>query len=184
MTEIASTGQLRLSFLRWALVTVPLVVLLGFVSGRVVPAGDENGWYQALTKPALNPPGIVFPVVWSVLYILMGVALAIVLNARGAARRGLAITLFVAQLALNLIWTPLFFGAHQVTLALIDIVALLALAIATTFAFARVRRSAAWLMVPYLVWISFAACLTFGIRQLNPDAENLAPRGASTQIQL
>lgn len=184
MSEIASPGQLRLSFLRWALVTVPLILLLGFASGRVVPAGDESAWYRTLAKPALNPPGIFFPVAWSVLYVLMGVALAIVLNARGARVRGTAVALFAAQLVLNLIWTPLFFGAHQVTWALVDLVALIVLAIATTIAFGRVRRAAAWLMVPYLVWISFAACLTFGIRQLNPDAENLAPTSASTQIQL
>jgi benzodiazapine receptor len=184
VSEIASPGQLRLSFLRWALVTVPLILLLGFASGRIVPAGDQSAWYRALTKPALNPPGIAFPVVWSLLYILLGLALAIVLNARGAAGRGLAITLFVVQLILNLVWTPLFFGAHQVTWALVDLVALVLVAILTTVQFSRVRRTAAWLMVPYLVWISFAACLTFGIRQLNPDAESLVPPGASTQIQL
>jgi translocator protein len=184
VSEIASPGQLRLSFLRWALVTVPLILLLGFASGRVVPAGDESGWYRALAKPALNPPGIVFPIAWSILYVLMGLALAVVLNARGARGRGVAVALFVVQLVLNLIWTPLFFGAHQVTWALVDLVALVIVAIATTLAFSRVRRGAAWLMVPYLVWISFAACLTFGIRQLNPQAENLAPPAASTQIQL
>ena len=73
---IASKGQLRMSFLRWAIVIVPLTLLLGFASGRSVPSGSENGWYQALAKPELTPPGWVFPVAWTTLYILIGLALA------------------------------------------------------------------------------------------------------------
>ena len=182
MGEIASRGQLRLSYLRWAIVTVPLVVLLGFLAGRVVPVGDENDWYRALAKPALTPPGWVFPVAWSTLYVAMGLALAMVLNARGAPARRAGILLFVAQFALNLSWTPLFFGAHRIGLALFVIVAMLVLAIATTFAFARVRKAAAWLLVPYLVWIGFASVLTWGIGRLNPAAETLVPAARTTQI--
>jgi translocator protein len=180
--EIASRQQLRLSALRWALVCVPLVLLLGFLSGRSVPVGDESAWYLALRKPALTPPGWVFPVAWGTLYVLMGVALATILNARGAWGRGLAIVLFVAQFVLNLAWTPLFFGAHQVWLALLDIVAMLLLGVATTVAFSRIRVAAAWLMVPYLVWIGFAGVLTWRVGQLNPDAQNLAPRAATSQV--
>ena len=184
MSEIASKGQLRMSFLRWAIVTVPLVVLLGFASGRLVPAGDENAWYRALAKPALTPPGIVFPIAWSTLYVLLGLALAMIADARGSRGRGLAITLFAVQLALNLAWTPLFFGAHKVVAAAVLIAVMLAVSIAVTFRFARIRRAAAWLMVPYMVWISFAGALTLGIHRLNPDAEGLVPEASSTQIQL
>ncbi len=182
MGAIASKGQLRMAFLRWAVVTVPLVLLLGFASGRSVPAGSDNLWYVALTKPPLTPPGWVFPVAWTTLYILMGLALAMILHARGARGRGVAIGLFVAQFALNLCWTPLFFGAHRVTLALIVLLAILALAIATTVAFARIRRGAAWLMLPYLVWLSFAGVLNWRIGQLNPDAESLVPRTQTSQM--
>ena len=80
--EIATKGQLRWAFLRWAMVTVPLIVLLGFVSSRLAPSGDTSPWYRALAKPALNPPGWVFPVAWSALYVLIGLALAMILNAR------------------------------------------------------------------------------------------------------
>lgn len=184
MHEIASHSQLRWSFLRWAFVTVPLILLLGIAAGQLVPSGDDNGWYIALAKPAGTPPGWVFPVVWSSLYVMLGLTLAQVLNARGARGRGVAIALFLIQLALNLSWTPIFFGAHRVTLALWIIVAMLLLSIAVTVLFARIRKSAAWLMVPYMVWISYAACLTWGIGQLNPDAEALVPPAASTQIQL
>jgi len=184
VSEIASKDQLRISFLRWAVVTVPFVLLLGFASGRLVPSGNDNSWYVALIKPELTPPGWVFPLAWTTLYICLGLALAMIADARGARGRGLALTLFFAQLAANLAWTPVFFGAHMVDAALALIVVILGLSIATTFAFARIRRPAAWLMLPYMVWISFAGVLTFSIGQLNPDAENLDPAGSTTQITL
>lgn len=184
MREIASRGQLRWSFARWALVTVPGVLLLGFASGQSAASGSDNAWYAALSKPDFGPPEWAFPVVWSILYVMLGLALAMVLNARGARGRGLAITLFVVQLVLNLAWTPIFFGLHLVTVGAILILVLIAAGIATTFAFARVRRSAAWLLVPYLVWLSFASLLAFEIDRRNPDAETLVPSGATTQIAL
>ncbi|HEU0066618.1 MAG TPA: TspO/MBR family protein [Sphingomonas sp.] len=171
-----------MSFARWAIVTVPLMLLLGFAAGRAVPAGSDNAWYVALAKPALTPPGWVFPVAWTILYILLGLAVAVILHARGAAGRGPALALFAAQFALNLVWTPLFFGLHQVSHALWVIVAMLVLAILTTVAFGRIRRMAAWLMVPYLVWISFAGVLTWRIGQLNPGAENLVPQARTSQM--
>ena len=171
-----------MSFVRWAMVTVPLILLLGFVAGRVVPVGNASGWYRALAKPALTPPGWVFPVVWTTLYVMLGFALAMILAARGAAARGRGVMLFLAQFVLNLAWTPLFFGAHRVGLALLVIVAMTVLTIATAFAFARVRKAAAWLLVPYLVWISFASVLTWRIGQLNPHAETLVPAAQTTQM--
>ena len=182
MGGIASKGQLRMSFLRWAVVTVPLILMLGFASGQSVSVGSDNAWYMALAKPALNPPGWVFPVVWTTLYILIGIALAMILNARGARLRGLAVALFVSQFALNLAWTPIFFGAHRISLSVFVIIAMLALSIAATFVFARIRPAAAWLMLPYMVWISFAGVLAFSIGQLNPDAESLAPAAHTSQM--
>jgi benzodiazapine receptor len=179
---IASKNQLRMSFLRWAIVTVPLILLLGFAAGRAVPVGDESRWYQALVKPALTPPGWVFPVAWTSLYILLGLALAMILHARGARGRGLAIGVFVVQFLLNLTWTPLFFGAHQVGASVLVIVAMLVLSIVATVLFGRIRTIAAWLMVPYMVWISFAGLLTFGIGRLNPNAETLVPAARTSQM--
>lgn len=182
MGGIASRSQLRMSFLRWAMVIVPGVLLLGFLSGRSVPAGNANPWYVALAKPAATPPGWVFPVAWGLLYVLIGLALAIVLNARGARGRGVAIVLFALQFALNLSWQPLFFGAHRIDAATVVIAAMLALAIAATIAFGRIRTVAAWLMVPYLAWISFAGVLTWQIGRLNPDADSLAPAQRTSQM--
>jgi tryptophan-rich sensory protein len=184
LREIASRGQLRASFARLAIVTVPLILLLGFGSGSLAPSGDENAWFVALTKPALMPPGWAFPVAWSTLYIMLGLALAVVLHARGAPGRGPALALFAVQMALNLVWAPMFFGAHLVSAALLVIVAMFFAALATTVLFARIRKMAAWLMVPYLAWLCFAAGLNLRIDQLNPQAESLVPSRASTQIQL
>jgi benzodiazapine receptor len=179
---IASKNQLRMSFLRWAVVTVPLVLLLGFASGRSVVGGSDNDWYFALTKPAQTPPDWVFPVAWTTLYILLGLAVAIVLNARGARLRWPAVALFVLGFGLSLGWTPLFFGAHRIGAAMWLIVAMLVVGIATTVLFGRIRAIAAWLMVPYLVWISFAGVLTWSIGQLNPEGDGVAPTPHTSQI--
>jgi tryptophan-rich sensory protein len=184
MGEIASAGQLRMSLARWAMVTVPATVLLGFLSGRLANSGYGNPWFDALSLPESFPPGWVFGAVWSVLYVLLGIALAIVINARGAQGRAVALGLYGAQFALNLVWSPLFFALHQVTLALVLMIVLLALAIATTVAFARIRKQAAWLMLPYLVWLSMATILNFQVDRLNPDAETLVPGTGSAQILL
>jgi tryptophan-rich sensory protein len=182
MTAIASKAQLRMSLLRWALVTVPAILLLGTLSGRVAGSSEENPWFAILAKPAIMPDGWVFPLAWTILYVLLGVALAMILHARGALGRGLALSLFFAQLVLNFAWSPIFFGLHQVTTALVVLLLMLALAAATTFLFARIRKAAALLMLPYLAWLCFAAMLNLQIMQLNPDAETLVPGEAVTDI--
>jgi benzodiazapine receptor len=182
MNEIASAGQLRLSYLRWALVTVPAIVFLGFLSGRFANSGYQNRWFAALEKPALMPPAAAFGIVWTILYIGMALALAIVLHARGARMRGLAVALFLVQLAMNLLWSPLFFRAHQVGNALILIVAMLLIAALTSALFWRIRRAAGLLMLPYLIWLAFAAYLNFEIGRLNPNAETLVAPALRTQI--
>ncbi|MGV3480000.1 MAG: TspO/MBR family protein [Sphingobium sp.] len=184
MSEIASKGQLRWSFARWALLCVPLVLLLGIASGQLANSGYGNPWFDALVKPAIMPPGWAFGAAWTILYVLMGLALAMILNARGAAGRSLAIALFVAQFLLNLAWSPIFFAAHQVGTALLVILAMLVLAVATTVAFRRVRPAAAALLLPYLAWLCFAATLNYQIGALNPDAATLAPSTPKAQIDL
>ncbi|WP_397592209.1 TspO/MBR family protein [Sphingorhabdus sp.] len=182
MSQLVPPSQSRMSLLRLALFVIPTIMFLGFLSGTMSGSTADNIWYQTLLKPAIQPPGWVFGVVWPTLYLMMGLALAMVLNARGARDRNVAIVLFLSQFVINLTWSPIFFGAHQVTAAFFIILVMLGVAIATTFAFARVRKAAAWLMVPYLVWISFAAILNFQIDQLNPDAESLYVPAATSQI--
>ena len=184
MTALASKGQLRMSLLRYALVTVPLVLLLGIVSGRIANSGYGNPWFDALAKPDFMPPGWLFGVAWTILYILLGLALAILLHARGAQRRGRAIGLFVVQLALNYAWSPVFFAWHRIDWALMLIGAMIVLTLALILLLWPIRRLAALLMLPYLAWICFAAALTFSIGQLNPNASQVAPQPVTTDIVL
>ena len=164
----------RPTFRRLALLCMAGLLLLGFASGWLSNSGYDNGWFRLLDKPAAMPPAWAFPVAWSLLYLAQGLALALVLGSPPGPARRRAILLFAAQFALNLLWSPLFFAAHQVTAAFWLIVAMLGLAILATFAMARVRGLAAWLMVPYLVWLSFAAVLNLRVDQLNPSAERVA----------
>lgn len=177
MNLLASTGQLRASLMRWALVFVPAILLLGFISGRMAQSGPENPWFAALVKPAAYPPPETFGIVWTVLYVLMGLALAMIVAARGARGRGLAMIAFALQFMLNLAWSPVFFGAHQITGGLIVIGVLDVAAIITLALFYRVRPVAAALLVPYVAWILFATWLNFALLQANPgmDGVNVAP---------
>lgn len=174
--EIASKQQLRMGLARWAMVTVPAIVFLGFLSGKMAGPSSDSRWYQGLAKPAFQPPAWVFPIAWTILYILLGVALAMILNARGAKWRGLALSLFAFQMMLNLLWSPLFFGAHQVSAALLLLLVLFVAAAACTILFKSIRKMAGWLMLPYLAWLAFATLLNFEVDRLNPDAETfIAP---------
>lgn len=182
MNQIASKGQLRMSLLRWILFIVPITVLLGFTFSQFANTGDENRWFQALVKPAAQPPGWAFGAAWGLLYAMMGTAFAMVLHARGAPLRGPAIILYLLQYALNLFWPILFFGMHQVGTAFWLLIIIFVLALATTVIFGRIRKAAAWLMVPYLAWLCFAAILNKQIDWLNPGAETLVVPAARTQI--
>jgi tryptophan-rich sensory protein len=182
--ELASRSQLRMAYLRYALFTVPAILLLGTLSGRASGSGYGNAWFDALTKPGFMPPGWAFPVAWTTLYILLGLSLAMILNARGAKGRGLAVSLFLVQLALNYSWSPIFFAQHKIGLALLVIALIIVLTLATAWLFTRIRRAAAWLLLPYLAWLCFAGALNYEIGRLNPDAERLAPEASGTDIAL
>ena len=184
MNLIASPGQLRASFVRWALVCVPAIVLLGFLSGRAAQSGPENPWFAALVKPAAYPPPAAFPIAWTTLYVLMGLALAMVLSARGAWWRGRAAAAFAVQLALNLAWSPVFFGAHMITGALVVVLLLDLAAVVTIALFWKVRPLAALLLVPYLLWLLFATYLNFAILQANPGMDGAASGGAVVRYQI
>lgn len=183
MNRLASPGQLRASFVRWALFTVPAVVLLGFISGQV--GGDASSpWFQGLEKPSIFPPPATFGIVWTILYVLMGIALAMVCAAWGARWRGPAIVAFVLQLAVNLAWSPVFFGAHQISAALYIILALDVLVVATIWLFWKVRPLAALLLLPYLAWILFAGLLNYEFLRLNPEADGAEGSYAVQRIEL
>jgi translocator protein len=142
---------------------VALCLAVGIGAGLVTaPAVTE--WYPTLNKPSWNPPSWVFAPVWTILYTMMAVAAWLVWK-QGNART--ALILFFAQLALNFAWSMLFFGARSPGLGLIDIIAMWIAISATIFAFAMKSRLAAFLMVPYLAWVSFALALNVAIYSLN-----------------
>jgi tryptophan-rich sensory protein len=183
MTELASPAQLRAAFLRWALVLVPGILLLGFLSGRAASSGPDNPWFAALIKPSLFPPPATFGIVWSILYVLMGIALALVVSARGAPGRGVAIAVFAVQLLLNLAWSPLFFGLHRIGGALTLLVAIDVAVLATVILFRTVRPLAAMLLLPYLAWVLFAAVLNWQFLQANPAADGASGPAVSVDLQ-
>ena len=164
---------LRREWWRYALVTVPAIVLAGWASGWLSNSGYSNAWFDELTKPFFMPPGWLFGVVWPILYFLLGIAVAIILAEPPSDARKNALILFFAQLVLNFAWSPLFFGAHAVMLALVTIFVMTAIAAMAAGQFWRIRRVAGALMLPYLVWLCFAAALNAAIDRLNPGADAL-----------
>lgn len=182
MNELASRGQLRLSYFRWALVCVTAILFCGIVSAVIADSGHGNKWFAALTKPDLMPPGQLFRIVWPTLYVLLGLAAALIFDARRAAGKGLAITLFIVQCLCNFIWAPLFFAAHEVGLALYLLGVILLLSAVTAGLFWRIRATAGLLMLPYILWLCFAIYLIFEVVRLNPGAETLVAPAINTQI--
>jgi translocator protein len=162
--ERANNGS---RFLRYALLTVPLIVVLGYLSGRVSNSGYGNPWFDRIVKPAIMPPGWVFGAAWTVLYILLGLVLAMLLAQRSARDWGLIVGLFVLQMLLNFSWSPVFFGLQQITAGLVIIIAMLIISVIVTMLLWRVRVVAAALMLPYLGWLTFAAILNYQILVLN-----------------
>lgn len=177
-------GQLRGSLLRWALVLVPGVLLFGLLSGQFAGSGADNPWFADLIKPSLYPPPVVFGVVWTVLYIVMGLSAALVASARGARWRTAALVVFALQFLLNLAWSPLFFGGHQILASLIVLIVLDVAVIATIWLFWLVRPVAALLLVPYLAWTLFATLLTWHFHIANPGADGQDMSRAVTRIEI
>ena len=124
-------------------------------------------WYAGLIKPTWNPPNWIFGPVWTVLYIMMAVAAWLVWRAKGWKGAGFALQLFIAQLIANALWSYCFFGLQKPFIALLDILVMWLLILATIIAFSRIKPLAAGLLVPYFLWVSFAAFLNFTIWRLN-----------------
>jgi benzodiazapine receptor len=143
-------------------------LLAAFAAGAVgaVASVDAASFYAQLSKPSWAPAAAVFGPVWSALYALMGVAGWLVWRSPGSKR--LALGLFGAQLAANALWSWLFFAWHRGAFAAVEVLVLLALIVATVVAFRRTSRLAALLLVPYLVWVSFASVLTWAVWRSNP----------------
>jgi len=136
------------------------------VSGKWT-ASEVPGWYQTLVRPAIAPPNWVFGPVWTLLYALMAIAAWQVWLSAPSALRAWGLALFLAQLALNFVWSWIFFRQHAIGAALAEVVLLWALIGVTTLVFGRVAPLAAWLMAPYWAWVSFASVLNAAYWRLN-----------------
>ncbi|MFN4112877.1 MAG: TspO/MBR family protein [Sphingomonadaceae bacterium] len=183
MSGLASQAQIRASVFRWSLFTVPAFVLLGSFAGRLSGSGPGNPWFDALQKPDLYPDPIWFGIVWGTLYVLMGIAVALVGAAWGARGRTAALVSFGVLFVLLLGWSPLFFAFQQITLALVLLGVVVANTLLTVLLFAKVRKLAAWLMVPLLAWTSFATLLNYEFLRLNPEFDGANPTQAQQRIE-
>lgn len=148
-------------------VSLVLPLAAGAVGG-IATASSVSTWYPTLIRPSWTPPDWLFGPVWTLLYILMGIALWLVWRGgiKDHAAR-IAVTFFGIQLGLNLLWSVLFFGLRSLGIALIEIIVLWVLILLTAMKFYRLKPPAGWLMSPYLLWVTFATALNAAIWWLN-----------------
>ncbi len=150
------------------LIVAVLICLLAGAVGSIFTAKSVSTWYAGLNKPSFNPPSWVFGPVWTFLYILMGVSLYLVWS-KGLGTGGVkaAMVIFGVQLLLNILWSLLFFGLQNPLLALIEIVLLWVMILVNILYFYKISPLSAYLLVPYILWVSFAAVLNFFLFRLN-----------------
>lgn len=149
---------------------LPLFIAAAFATSIPGIWSTPGAWYAALHKPFFTPPAWVFGPAWTTLYLLMGVAAWRVWREAGFAGAKLALTLFFVQLVVNAAWSPIFFGLRRMDLAFPVIVALWLLIVATILTFDQHDRPAAWLMAPYLAWVTFASALNLALWRMNLQA--------------
>lgn len=147
-------------------ISLAITLAVGFLAGYAT-IQSVNTWYTQLAKPSFNPPNSVFGPVWTVLYILMAISLYLVWQQPPSPARNKAMLLFFIQLALNFAWSFIFFYYHKIGLALVDIIILWIFLFITILLFRRFSTAAAWLLAPYLAWVSFATVLNMSIFKLN-----------------
>ena len=148
-----------LSLMIW----VALCLAVGFIAGRFSP----GEWYASLNKPGWTPPGWVFPVVWTILYVMMGLSAWIICQEVGLRAAALPLSFFLLQLVFNGLWTYLFFGLQRPGLAFVEITLLWVLILVTLILFWINRPLAGALLLPYLIWVGFASGLNFAIWRMN-----------------
>ncbi len=152
---------MKISFSLKVIISLVICELAGII-GSVFTTPAIGEWYSTLIRPTFAPPNWIFAPVWTILFALMGLALALVWN-KGLGRKEvrLAVELFAIQLALNILWSILFFGLHSLIGSLIEILILWLFILITIKDFFKVSRLAAYLMLPYILWVSFAVCLNY-----------------------
>jgi translocator protein len=150
-----------------AVISIATPQVVGITSSLFNETG-EGSWYRSIAKPDWNPPGWVFAPVWTSLYVLMGIAFYIIWKSNATSGvKNRAMSFWIIQLVLNFFWTFIFFGQEQIGLALIEMTLLWLAILFTIFSFSKISKLSAWLMVPYISWVSFAWILNYTIWQLN-----------------
>ena len=146
---------------------IALPLTIGAVAGFFTSL-SVKGWYSTVIKPSFNPPDWVFAPVWTLLYIMMGIAFYIIWNKDTAKLlKRKAMLFYFAQLILNFTWSLVFFYAEQPGWALVNIILLCSMIAATIYWFSKISTTATWLLIPYILWVSFATVLNFAIWKLN-----------------
>lgn len=141
---------------------------LAAIIGSVFTIPNISTWYATLNKPFFTPPDWLFAPAWTLLYLLMAVALYLVWKLPQSKQRDSAIAVYAAQLIVNVLWSVGFFGLHNLLLGLALILLMLALIVLTTYEFYKLSKPAAYAMVPYISWVVFATCLNAAVFFLNP----------------
>ena len=156
---------MRINFLK-LMVSLIICQLAGFIGSLFTsPAIPE--WYASLQKPSFTPPNWLFSPVWIFLFLLMGVSLYLIWQAASKKEAKLALVLFSVQLVLNMLWSVIFFGLKSPMLAFIEITVLWIAIILTVMKSMKVAKAAGYLLLPYIIWVSFAAVLNFFLWKLN-----------------
>ncbi len=149
------------------IISIAIPILVGAVAGYFT-SSSVAGWFSTLHKPSFNPPNWLFGPVWTALYILMGIAFYLVWKSEsGNASKKQAIILYIIQLTLNFCWSFIFFYEEAPGTAFAEILLLWIFILLTIIYFLKISKTAGWLMVPYLCWVTFAAILNYSIWQLN-----------------
>lgn len=149
------------------LICLAIPLLIGFIGSQFTMESVKT-WYLTINRPSFNPPNWVFAPVWTTLYVLMGIASFRVWQRRKTAEWfHWAVIIYLVQLIFNLMWSFIFFELHQIGFALVEIILLLLLIVINAFIFYRFDKFAAWLFLPYFLWVSFATYLTYSIFILN-----------------
>ena len=148
------------------IICIMLIEAAGFMVGMLTREGTQI-YADTLIKPVLSPPGIVFPIAWTILYALMGISVTRVILSDGSKSRSMGLVFFGIQLALNLAWSFIFFGAQRFGFALIELLVMVAAVIAMTVQFMKCDPLAAKLQIPYIAWLCFATYLNAAVMVLN-----------------
>ncbi|MCB9802974.1 tryptophan-rich sensory protein [Candidatus Nomurabacteria bacterium] len=160
---------MKIKIKSWPKLLLSIIICQGAgLLGSVFTTSEINAWYRGIIKPSFNPPNWIFGPVWTLLFLLMGFALYLIWQEDFKKKKvQLAWAIFIGQLVLNVFWSVLFFGLHNPGAAFVEIIILWLAILTNIYYFYQVKKTAAYLLLPYILWVSFAAILNFAIWQLN-----------------